>query len=950
VNQETIFHDARTKPAAERAAFLEGACAGDADLRRRVDSLLDADDNPAGFLGKPAVNPATSCEGVGSRIGPYTLMEPLGEGGMGTVFRAEQSHPVRRTVALKIIKPGMGSRQVSARFEAERQALALMDHANIARVLDAGTTDGGRPYFVMELVDGVPITRYCDEQRLTPRQRLELLLPVCRAVQHAHQKGLIHRDLKPSNVLVATHDGRPVPKVIDFGIAKATAGQSPAGRSMFTQLGSVIGTVEYMSPEQAGLGGRDVDTRSDVYSLGVLLYELLTGTTPLEAARVKTAALLEVLRLVREEEAPRPSTRLSAIAQLSSVAASRGLEPRKLTGLVRGELDWIVMKALEKDRARRYETANGLARDIERYLANEPVQACPASPGYQLRKYVRRHKGPVAAAALVVLALLGGLAGTGWQAVRANRQAVRADAERALAVAERNEKRAALEAETAAREQVMDTLRSLTDNVVVWRLSQGPGLGPTERLFLRRIAAHHEAFAALKGPGPESRFISAEGHLRVGFVRARIKDHAEALASYGRAAENFDQLARDFPAAPDYRRYLAATHVALADVLGHLGKAAGSEAALKRAVELRLQLPHATRGDPDHRRYFVGDQESLRRLLTFAGNPAAALAEERALVDLREQLAREFPADTDQLVSLARSHCELGILLWLEGDVPAAVSYFGKSIDALDPVMALGESRPVATSSYLCDSHYYRARAAWALGDFAVAAAAWGRAAAVEDGPRGPEFRFQRAVCLARVHPAEAVSAAAEFLAGDPDDLERTSRYAPILLMAGDHEGYGRLCALQLRREPKLKCLEVKGRKDILLARLCLLNPETDTAEPSRLAERALNDGQTSALCLHTMGFAHYRSRSYDKAVPLLEAALADETWGGRPVNRLVLAMAYHAQDRQDDARRTLREATGPVDALSTRAVTGLNMHVHDWLAWQLLRSEAEALIGRAGK
>src|SRR5262249_53898214 len=301
-------------------------------------------------------------------IGPYKLLEQIGEGGMGTVWMAQQTEPVKRLVAVKLIRAGMDSRQVIARFEAERQALALMDHAHIARVLDAGTTGAGRPYFVMDLVKGTPITRYCDEHHLTPRERLELFIPVCAAVQHAHQKGIIHRDIKPSNVLVALSDGRPVPKVIDFGVAKA-AGPTLTEKTLVTGFGTIVGTLEYMSPEQATLNNLDVDTRSDVYSLGVLLYELLTGTTPLEYKRVKEAGLLEALRLIREEETPRPSARLSTAEELPTIAANRGTEPKKLSALLRGELDWIVLKALDKDRDRRYETANGLAMDVQRYLA-----------------------------------------------------------------------------------------------------------------------------------------------------------------------------------------------------------------------------------------------------------------------------------------------------------------------------------------------------------------------------------------------------------------------------------------------------------------------------------------------------------------------------------------------------------------------------------------------------
>ncbi len=325
-----------------------------------------------------AAGHASSPEAPGALIGQYKLIEPIGEGGMGTVWMAQQTEPVKRLVAIKLIKAGMDSRQVIARFEAERQALALMDHANIARVLEAGTTSAGRPYFVMDLVKGVPITRYCDEHHLTPRQRLELFIPVCQAVQHAHQKGIIHRDLKPSNVLVALYDGKPVPKVIDFGVAKA-AGQSLTEKTLVTGFGAIVGTLEYMSPEQAEINQLDIDTRSDIYSLGVLLYELLAGSTPFTRKDLEQAGMLEMLRVIREQEPSKPSTKLSTADGLPTLAANRGMEPAKLTKLVRGELDWIVMKALEKDRSRRYDTANGFAMDVQRYLTDEPVLACPPS-------------------------------------------------------------------------------------------------------------------------------------------------------------------------------------------------------------------------------------------------------------------------------------------------------------------------------------------------------------------------------------------------------------------------------------------------------------------------------------------------------------------------------------------------------------------------------------------
>jgi serine/threonine protein kinase/WD40 repeat protein len=422
---EAIFLAALDKATPqERAAYVEATCGGDLELLERVRELLGCHEGARGPLDAPppglggTVDPSVISERPGTVIGPYKLLQQIGEGGMGTVFMAEQSHPVRRKVALKIIKPGMDSRQVIARFEAERQALAMMDHPNIAKVLDAGTTESGRPYFVMELVKGVPVTRYCDEHHLNPRERLELFVPVCQAVQHAHQKGIIHRDLKPANVMVCIYDGQPVPKVIDFGVAKAT-GSKLTEQTLFTEFGAIVGTFEYMSPEQAQLDQLDIDTRSDIYSLGVLLYELLTGTTPLERKRMKEVAVLELLRLVREEESPRPSTRLSSTQELPSIAANRGTEPKKLSGMMRGELDWIVLKALDKDRNRRYETPNGLAQDIERYLNDEAVLACPPSASYRLRKLVRRNRAAVWTTGMVALALVAGAIVSAWQAVRA---------------------------------------------------------------------------------------------------------------------------------------------------------------------------------------------------------------------------------------------------------------------------------------------------------------------------------------------------------------------------------------------------------------------------------------------------------------------------------------------------------------------------------------------------
>jgi serine/threonine protein kinase len=398
---------------------------------------------------------------VGIVIGSYKLIEQIGEGGFGLVFVAEQQKPVRRRVALKVIKPGMDTHEVITRFEAERQALALMDHPNIARVLDAGTTDSGRPYFVMELVHGIPITEYCDRNRLTPGERLELFVLVCRAIQHAHQKGIIHRDIKPSNVLVTLHDGIPVVKVIDFGVAKALH-QPLTDKTIYTRFAQIVGTPLYMSPEQAEMSGLDIDTRSDIYSLGVLLYELLTGTTPFDRKRLSQAAYDELIRIIRDEEPPRPSTRLSHSTEtLSVVAAQRRTEAARLSRMFRGDLDWITMKALEKDRTRRYETANGLARDVERYLNDEPVEAGPPGAGYRLRKFARKNRTALRiVGAFLLLLVLGAIAST-WQAIRATVAEHNANTQRDIARKNELEASQAREETRTERDKVADANQKL---------------------------------------------------------------------------------------------------------------------------------------------------------------------------------------------------------------------------------------------------------------------------------------------------------------------------------------------------------------------------------------------------------------------------------------------------------------------------------------------------------
>jgi serine/threonine protein kinase/tetratricopeptide (TPR) repeat protein len=652
--EKSIFLQAIEKNSpAERAAFLDAACQDNPQLRAEVEALLRAHEAPQPVLdarepGSPTMDDPVS-ERPGTSIGPYKLLQEIGEGGMGTVFMAEQSRPVQRKVALKLIKAGMDSRQVIARFEAERQALAIMDHPNIAKVLDAGTTAAGRPYFVMELVKGVPITKYCDEHHLTPKERLELFVPVCQAVQHAHQKGIIHRDLKPSNVLVCIYDGKPVPKIIDFGVAKAT-GYKLTERTLFTEFGAIVGTFEYMSPEQAQLDQLDIDTRSDIYSLGVMLYELLTGTTPLERKRLKQLAVLELLRLVREEEPPRPSTRLSTVQELPSIAANRGLEPRKLSGLVRGELDWIVMKCLEKDRNRRYETANGLARDIERYLQDETVSACPPSTGYRLRKFARKNRKVLISVGAFALVLLTGAGVSTWQAVRATRAQHVADLQRERA--------------QGNLQVALKALDGIYLQVAEERLPRDPRRKKEDTELLKKALDFYQQFAEQNDLDIPARLEVSRAYRRVGDIQEFVGENAAAQQAYEAAIARARELATEFPFEAEYTHQLAACHIALGEALLQNDDVATTADHFQEATSLLTRLTSDYPTVPQYRADLANSHRGLGKLYKKTGSRRDAEEQFRQALDLQGQLAGDLPDVPQYRLELAETHQEAG--WWLD--------------------------------------------------------------------------------------------------------------------------------------------------------------------------------------------------------------------------------------------------------------------------------------------
>ena len=973
---------------AERRAYLDGACAGGAALRAEVESLLEANAVAGEFLLHPPPIGASAAqktmfipslpELTGTRIGRYKLLEPIGEGGFGVVWMAEQEEPVRRRVALKIIKPGMDTKEVVARFEAERQALAMMDHSNIASVFDGGATDTGRPYFVMELVKGIPITQFCDERKLSTRERLELFMQVCQAVQHAHQKGVIHRDLKPSNILVTVKDDRPVPKVIDFGIAKATQARLTE-KTIFTRFNQWIGTPAYMSPEQAGLGSLDVDTRSDIYSLGVLLYELLTGRTPFDTQKLMEAGYDAVMRTIREEEPPKPSTRLSTLnlEELSAVATKRGAEPAKLGRLVRGDLDWIVMKAIEKDRQRRYETAAGLEKDLGRYLRNEPVTAAAPTLPYRISKFVRRHRTGLAMGAALLVLLVAGTVVSTIEAVRATRaeraqKALREQAE----LGQANEAQLHREAETSRKQAQAESSKSRQVSQFLAEMLRG--VGPSVALgrdttLLREVL---DKTAARVGTDltnqPE---IEAELSSTLSAVYRALADYAVAERMERRAldlrrelwgeehlevARSLNNLAQllcqqgKYGGAVDVgsqalamrRKLLGNEHREVADSLRTLGVVFHSQGRLEEAVAvfgeaLRLH------GDLDSDLESAATLASLGRALESQGRSAEAETLLRTALAVQQQvLPSEHPAVANTLNHLGNVLSSQGKLA--EGEAvqrqglamaqhlyrhphPAiagahvglvrALQRQGKTgaIEELlrEELAKAGDS--VKRPQERADGIYLTLDALLAQRDFQLADRLLSEelSSVITNRSQNTWLLFDRATLSARRSRfAQAATDFAAVISRDPTDHDAWYRLAVVLAQSGDADAYRGHCRqmLALRQHTTEPTIAETAAK----ASLLLPSDTADLEAAARFADLAIQIGTNHPFLPYLQlakGLAEYRRGHYPLAQDWVRRALAHGWTNGnlRGPGLLVLAMAHQQLGQNAEAQNAFERARAAI-------------------------------------
>jgi eukaryotic-like serine/threonine-protein kinase len=928
IDREVAFFSAARRLAArERAAYLDEACAGNAALRQRVEELLRASEEAGGFLQEPAPgaqrpadtltvpnplpNVAAPGEKAGDRIGRYKLLQQIGEGGCGVVYMAEQEEPVRRRVALKVIKLGMDTKQVIARFEAERQALALMDHPNIAKVLEAGATDTGRPYFVMELVRGIKITHYCDENHLSTEARLDLFIQVAKAVQHAHQKGIIHRDLKPSNILVADHDGVPVPKIIDFGIAKATTDQRLTDKTLFTAFEQFIGTPAYMSPEQARMSGLDIDTRTDIYSLGVLLYELLTSKTPFDAQALLAAGLDEMRRTISEQEPATPSTRLTTMleSELTTTAKHRHTEAPKLVHRIRGDLDWIVMKALEKERARRYETANGLATDIQRHLNCEPVVARPPSRLYEFQKTVRRHKFGFAATGAVIAALLIGLAASMWLLIRETADRRRAEAAEHKA-----------QTEAAKSQQVAQFLKEML------RSAEPDAAAGQDTTLLHRILDNTVARVTSElSSQPE---VQGELLYASGMAYWSIYERPKAAAIF-RQAEKIQRkvLAKNDPA-------LADTLFAVAEALMEEGRPAESEALFREALQIRREV--------------YGDEHLVVAgiLNNFSGPLAAQgkLAEAESVVRQALAIKRKLLPQDDPEVAISLR--DLGLMLRTEGN-------FAQAEDLMREALAMFRKTLGGTHTQVMYTLEGLAAVLRAQGKITEAEHCIDEALQLKPKLYGSgHWKSFAALGDLQARHGRFAEAAAEYakaieLSADADDAWYCR--AISLFASGQLEAYRDVCHQSLQRFANTTDFATADRiaKDYLL--LPGSGPDLQTA--ARMIETAVSansNHQYSAWFQFGQGLAEYRQGRYVRAADWMQQVL--ERAGPLPERDaaawLVLAMAQHQLKQADHARASLIKGREIINAtMPTLDGRNLGENWDDWVIDHALLRETKALI-----
>ena len=994
-----IFTEAATLDSGRRRAYLDGACHGDGELLAEVESLLLTQGRLSGFLGAPTVEgeqviagdkvPCDEAEFADDRVavGRYQIIERIGEGGFGVVYRARQTDPIHREVALKIVKPGMDTRQIVARFESERQTLALMDHPNIARIIDGGATPDGRPYFVMELVSGVPITEYCDVHRLSIARRLELFSAVCQAVQHAHQKGIIHRDLKPSNILVIELDGAPVPKVIDFGIAKAMTPR-PGEHTTYTEQRHFLGTPQYMSPEQAGAGHGDIDTRSDIYSLGVLLYELLTGATPFDPETLGESSFEQVHRMIREDEPPKPSARLRGMgALMADVAARRGLDGQKLCRSVARELDWIVMKALEKDRRRRYETVGALSEDVRRYLAHEPLLAGPPDTLYRVRKFTRRHRRSLLAAAAVLLALLIGLAGTTFGLIRAKRDRDRAEA--ALAQAQLVSSFLAEMLRYANPDQaqgkqvlVRDVLDRASRNIDQGALREQPlveagirttlayaydslGLYPDSESHLRKALAIRQNLLGMENRQTAGSMAALAGEIEVRedhdsaeqlirqalAIQERILgdkdlDTISSLGALGWILRGKGQTAEaeaDLRKVVDLTRAVAPARDPMATALTNLGVLLmdkhdweGAEPLLREALAINRKL---------HGERYRNVARNVSNLAVIhKGRGDLKGAEQYWLEALRLQ-RQILPADHPDTAWTLRL---LGQVKESQGDLPAAEKYFRESLDMERKVF--GGEHPIVLSvleelsSVLEDAD--------------------------RDGEAIPlrrqalEIRLARETAALASHPNDPAHLAASgdlhIRNGDfrlaADELNRATTLNPtnhwywfqtacLRCYLGDDAGYREACRQMLNLAAASNGAEIAERT----AKACLLSPApvADSARLNRLADQALASPSPYAAWFQlTKGLAEYRAGRYPEARNWFTKATALQSRWGTPTVGLLLAMTDLRLGNSGPARAAIESLLKEVDQKLPHPGAGdMGVGPENFLVFQIIRREAEASL-----